>query len=168
MKILTVVAAIAGVAAASPFGLTLQKPLFGQGDNDVPGESPFKVCDQDLDRLLDIDYIDLDPNPPTRGANLTIAASGYLKEDVEEGSYVEVEVRYGYIRLLSQVFDLCEQISNVDLQCPMKKGHQKITKTVQLPNEIPPGKYLVTARAYTDGDDLITCLTATVEFPIEL
>ena len=42
-----------------------------------------------------------------------------------------------------------------------------ITKEVEIPEEVPPGKYLVTARAFTKDDEYITCLTATVEFPYQ-
>lgn len=34
--------------------------------------------------------------------------------------------------------DLCEQVSNVDLSCPIKKGKTVIVKDVALPKEIPP------------------------------
>jgi hypothetical protein len=34
--------------------------------------------------------------------------------------------------------DLCEQVKNVDMKCPIEKGKTKITKDVELPNEIPP------------------------------
>lgn len=55
----------------------------------------------------------------------------------------------------------------VDLECPIKKGEHVISKVVEIPEEVPPGKYLVTARAYTKNDEYITCLTATVIFPVQ-
>ncbi len=47
-------------------------------------------------------------------------------------------VKYGLIKLLSTKADLCEQIGNVDLKCPLEKGKMVITKSVDLPKEIPP------------------------------
>ena len=47
-------------------------------------------------------------------------------------------VKYGYIRLINTKADLCEQIKNVELECPIEKGKISITKEVDLPNEIPP------------------------------
>lgn len=73
-----------------------------------------------------------------RGANLTIEAVGTLLEEVGEGAYVVLQVKYGLIRLVNTEANLCEQVSNVDLSCPIKKGKTTITKDVALPKEIPP------------------------------
>ncbi|CAN6674943.1 phosphatidylglycerol/phosphatidylinositol transfer protein [Trichomonascus vanleenenianus] len=170
MKFLNALTLATGVQAAAISGIRLMGPFDPPpGDNTpIPGDSPFEQCDVDIAQLLRIDQIDISPNPPERGAELTISAKGFLAEDIEEGAYVAVDVRYGYIRLVNQKFDLCEQAGNVDLQCPLEKGDQNITKTVELPDEIPPGKFIVTARAYTVDDVLLTCLAATVEFPYEM
>lgn len=69
---------------------------------------------------------------------MTIEASGELLEDIEKDAYVILQVKYGLIRLVNTQADLCEQVSNVDLECPIKKGKTTITKDVELPNEIPP------------------------------
>ena len=73
-----------------------------------------------------------------RGSTLTIEAAGTLLEDVGEGAYVVLQVKYGLIRLVNTEADLCEQVSNVDLTCPIKKGKTTIVKDVELPKEIPP------------------------------
>ena len=49
-----------------------------------------------------------------------------------------LQVKYGLIRLVNTEADLCEQVSNVDLTCPIKKGKTTIVKDVELPKEIPP------------------------------
>jgi len=49
-----------------------------------------------------------------------------------------LQVKYGLIRLVNTEADLCEQVSNVDMTCPIKKGLTKIKKDVELPKEIPP------------------------------
>lgn len=63
-------------------------------------------------------------------------------EDVAEGAYVVLQVKYGLIKLVNTEADLCEQVSNVDLECPIKKGKQVITKEVALPKEIPPVSFM--------------------------
>lgn len=131
----------------------------------VPGNSPIIQCDATQPQLLDLQKVVIDPNPPAKGQNLTFVATGFLAQDVTDGAYVDVDVRYGFIRLIHQTYDLCEQVANVDLECPVKKGEQVISKLVEIPDEVPPGKYIVNARAYTAEDVLIACLSATVEFP---
>lgn len=71
------------------------------------------------------------------GEDLVIQASGTLAQSVEEGAYVAIQVKYGLIRLISTKADLCEQVHNVDMECPIKKGDITITKSVELPKEIP-------------------------------
>ncbi|KAF3806579.1 Phosphatidylglycerol/phosphatidylinositol transfer protein [Colletotrichum gloeosporioides] len=131
----------------------------------VPGESPLEFCDKDHSKdVVSIESVDLSPNPPQAGKELIIKASGTVKETIEKGAYVLLQVKYGLIRLISTKADLCEQIENVDLECPIEKGVLSITKSVELPNEIPSGKYTVFADVYTADDEPITCLTASVVF----
>lgn len=116
-----------------------------------------------------------------RGATLTIEAIGTFKEEIKEGAYVILQVKYGLIRLVNTKASVCEQIKNVDMECPIKKGKTVITKDVELPTEIPnvgrslylderallthlQGKYTVLADVYTEDDRKITCLTAQVTF----
>lgn len=49
-----------------------------------------------------------------------------------------LQVKYGLIRLVNTEADLCEQVSNVELDCPIQKGNTTIVKDVELPKEIPP------------------------------
>ncbi|EER36215.1 phosphatidylglycerol/phosphatidylinositol transfer protein precursor [Candida tropicalis MYA-3404] len=133
----------------------------------VPGDSPIEICDFTESQLLKLTKVDLTPNPPKVGTNLTFTAVGTVDQTIEDGAYVEVEVRYGFIKLIHQTYELCDEITKVDLECPIKKGEHVISKVVEIPEEVPPGKYLVTARAYTKDDEYITCLTATVVFPVE-
>jgi hypothetical protein len=72
------------------------------------------------------------------GSELVIKAVGTVYETIEEGAYVNLSVKYGLIRLINTKADLCEQIKNVDLECPIEKGVISITKSVDLPKEIPP------------------------------
>lgn len=72
------------------------------------------------------------------GKQLVIKASGTIKEKIEKGAYVKLVVKYGLIKLLTTEADLCEQIGNVDLECPLEPGERTIEKTVDLPVEIPP------------------------------
>ncbi|KAI5955447.1 NPC2 [Candida theae] len=133
----------------------------------VPGKSPIEVCDYSSKQLLTLDEITISPNPPQAGANLTFTAKGTIDKTITDGAYVEVDVRYGFIKLIHQTYDICKEITKVDLECPIEKGKQVITKEVEIPEEVPPGKYLVTARAFTKDDEYITCLTATIEFPYQ-
>ena len=75
--------------------------------------------------------------PPHSGKTLTIKAHGNFIEDIEKGAYIMLQVKYGLITLINQKADLCEQMSNVDEECPLS-GEKTITKDIDLPKTIPP------------------------------
>ena len=70
-------------------------------------------------------------------------------------------------------------MKNIDEECPLE-GAKTVTKNVELPKEIPPvrkcdfqllvkltvlqGQYTVLADVYTEGNEKITCLEASVKF----
>ena len=82
-----------------------------------------------------------------------------------EGAKIHLTVKYGLITIIKQTADLCEQVKQVDLECPLQAGNEvKLSKDVELPKQIPPGKYTVVADVVTIDDEKITCLSATVEF----
>lgn len=65
-----------------------------------------------------------------------------MLDTVEEGATVLLEVRWGLITLLKQQVDLCEQVQNVDLSCPLEKGKMTLSKDADLPEQIPPVRTL--------------------------
>jgi hypothetical protein len=61
-----------------------------------------------------------------------------LLERIEKGATVNLEVKWGLITLIKQTVDLCDELKNVDLECPLEKGEMVLTKEVDLPKQIPP------------------------------
>lgn len=167
MRFSTAITILSAALAPATASVVSSKRATGD-DLKVPGDSPLTFCDSDHSKdVLTIESVDLSPNPPLAGEELVIKATGKTSQDIEEGAYVLLQVKYGLIRLISTSADLCEQITNVDLECPIKEGDLAITKAVSLPAEIPPGKYTVSADVYTKDDEPITCLQATVVFSRE-
>ena len=75
-----------------------------------------------------------------------------------------MQVKYGLITLIKQEADRCDQIGNVDLSCPLKEGKMKLQKSVQIPAQVPKGKYTVMADVYTEDKEEVTCLESVVYF----
>ncbi|KAK3691179.1 Phosphatidylglycerol/phosphatidylinositol transfer protein [Vermiconidia calcicola] len=167
MKFLTVAAsallASSVSARSSLFGSSIEVAPFDEALK-VPGDNPLQHCKDPKDDILDLESVDLSPNPPKPGKTLTITATGTLSQNVTKGATVHLQVKYGLITIVKQTADLCETVKNVDLKCPIEKGEMTLEKDVDLPKEIPPGKYHVIADVYTKDEDKVTCLTATVEF----
>ncbi|KAG5926876.1 hypothetical protein E4U42_002843 [Claviceps africana] len=158
---------VASSAALSFWSSDAEKDILPNGDLKIPGESPLEYCrDKKAEGYIEINRVDLLPNPPAAGKQLVIKANGIVKKTIEEGAYIKLTVKYGLIKLLTTTADLCEQMGEVDLKCPVEPGERIITKAVDLPKEIPPGTYNVVADVFSANDERITCLTATVTFSI--
>jgi len=130
----------------------------------VPGDNPFLFCDDSAEHTVDITRVDLDPNPLVAGMPLRIKASGTVKATVLPDAAVDVTVKYGLITMLRQKFDICENADQVDMECPIKEGKLNLEKSVDIPRQIPPGKYTVMANATNFDGSLLTCIMATVSF----
>jgi len=76
-------------------------------------------------------------NTSRSGETLSIKAKGNFTQEILQDAYVNLQVKYGLIRLINQKTDLCEQMNNIDEKCPLS-GEKVVTKDVDLPKEIPP------------------------------
>ncbi|KAJ9651703.1 Phosphatidylglycerol/phosphatidylinositol transfer protein [Neophaeococcomyces mojaviensis] len=144
----------------SSSGVTTQNDAFP-----VPGSQPLTYCNDPKDYILEVHNVDLIPNPPVPGEKLTIKANGTFHEQIEEGATVFLQVRYGLITLIKQEADMCEQLPKIDIECPINEGYMEIMKEVNIPRQVPPGKYTVLADVKTKDKRAITCMEAAIVFP---
>ena len=128
-----------------------------QGDA-IPGDNPLTYCESTEDYILDIEYVNITPNPPKIGESFEVEAKGTLNKEVTEGAYIMLEVSFGFIKLVKQTIGLCDQVGAVNLTCPISKGDVKILKDAEVPKEAPPGAYTIRADVYTVDNEKITCL----------
>ncbi|KAG0640247.1 hypothetical protein HOY80DRAFT_1022032 [Tuber brumale] len=110
----------------------------------IPGDSPLKYCDSDhSDDVLTIEKLDLIPNPPIRGKPLTIRVVGVIKDVVTQGASVDLTVKYGLIPLIKESINICENVDELNLVCPIHQGEVILTRVVDIPKLAPRGKYTV-------------------------
>ncbi|KAK5044721.1 hypothetical protein LTR84_010495 [Exophiala bonariae] len=141
-----------------------QHALVDEPQHSVPGKNPLNFCADPKDYILTVDYVDLTPNPPVPGETLTIVGNGTFSKDIEPGATVFLQVKYGLITLIKQEADLCDNLGKIDLSCPLKEGVFTIKKEVDIPKQVPPGKYTVLADVNTVDKEKITCMESTVFF----
>ncbi|KAI9329130.1 ML domain-containing protein [Zopfochytrium polystomum] len=110
------------------------------------------------DYVFQPDAIVLMPDPPKRGQPLKVTIEGTLSRDVEDGAYADVTVKLGVIKLVDSRLDLCKEAKGIDLECPFKEGKQLVEHTVDIPREVPPGKYTIAVRAGLVDDTPLACL----------
>ncbi|KIW55773.1 hypothetical protein PV05_04500 [Exophiala xenobiotica] len=155
----------ASVASSrSLFGATNQNALVDEPQFPVPGKNPLNFCADPKDYILEVDYVDLSPNPPLPGQKLTITANGTFHKDIEPGATVFLQVKYGLITLIKQEADLCDNLPQIDMSCPIKEGVMTLKKEVDIPKQVPPGKYTVLADVNTVDKEKISCMESTVFF----
>ncbi|KAF8349994.1 ML domain-containing protein [Amanita rubescens] len=106
------------------------------------------------------------PDPPKPGQNLTIKAKGIVVDEIDDGAYADVTVKLGLIKLLGKRFDVCEEArnANVSITCPVEPGTYTVEQTVKLPEEIPRAIFKVEVRGYTADDEDMLCLDLRVDF----
>ena len=106
--------------------------------------------------------------PFYRGDNLSIKATGQLKESVVKGSklLLQVALKKGsvLIPLIKLEQDLCNQLADMGEECPLDKGALNISKQIELPNSIPSSEYIATATAVTEDGENIVCFSADMHF----
>ena len=147
------------------------------------------------DEVVSVDSIVVSPDPPVPGQNLTVRAKGTIKDEVsvstlfqcsylnltttvadpthpvhlglwQDGTFADVVVKLGLIRLLARRFDVCEEAraKNADLQCPLSAGDYELEQTVALPREIPPGKFNVHVTGENQDGSNLVCLDLSIQF----
>ncbi|KAJ3292122.1 Phosphatidylglycerol/phosphatidylinositol transfer protein [Borealophlyctis nickersoniae] len=163
MKVSLMISALATVLATAtriPPAFAFQWPPASAAQNPttVTG-SAVSNCGTSSD-IWHLDYIKITPDPPQRGQPLLIDVKGNLDEKVDKGAYAQVTVKLGIIKLLDSRLDLCDEAKNLNVTCPIEKGEQQITRTVDLPNELPPGKYKIHVDAFNFDDKHVACIDA--------
>ncbi|QRW12040.1 Tyrosine-protein kinase [Ceratobasidium sp. AG-Ba] len=146
---------------------------FVRPDLVLNGESPISVntrwtwedCGAPED-IVHIKSIEVSPDPPQPGKDLTVIVNGIADENIEEGAYADVTVKLGLIKLLQKQFDICEEARNANatIQCPIAAGEHKVVQTVALPKEIPRAKFNVLAQGYSADDEDLMCVKITIDF----
>ncbi|CAA7266519.1 unnamed protein product [Cyclocybe aegerita] len=151
----------------------------------VPEQHPMKVdrpvhtmdgwsyedCGLDTDPVQ-IQSIEVFPDPPKPGEDLTVRVKGTTSEPIVDGAYADVVVKLGMVKLLSKTFDVCDEArnANASLQCPVKPGEYTVEHTVALPKEIPKAKFTVDVMGFmNEGEEdedpePMLCLRLRVDF----
>ncbi|KAF7290154.1 ML domain-containing protein [Mycena indigotica] len=145
-------------SSCSPTGLEL-------GGAKALSEWSWVDCGTETD-VVHLRSLDISPDPPVPGKELTVKVNGTVERRVEDGAWVDVVVKIGVIKLLARKFDICEEAENANatVQCPVEKGEYAVTQSFDLPKEIPPGKFTVLLRGYTVEDEPMFCLDIVADF----
>ncbi|KAI4528563.1 hypothetical protein K525DRAFT_183929 [Schizophyllum commune Loenen D] len=143
------------------------------GDVHIAGGWSYSDCGDETS-TVQLKSIDILPDPPIPGQQLTMTVKADVQETIQEGAYADVAVKVGLIKLLQKQFDICEEArvfkfsfarnANSTVQCPVAKGEHTVVQTVQLPREIPPAMFKIDVLAWTHEDENMACAKFEVDF----
>ncbi|KAJ3299148.1 Phosphatidylglycerol/phosphatidylinositol transfer protein [Borealophlyctis nickersoniae] len=160
MKVTLLLSALGALfTTTTAFSLSVDWPPASAQDPITITDSSVSNCGSP-DDIWHPEYIKINPDPPRRGEQLEIDVKGILDETVDKGAYVDVTVKLGIIKLLDKRFDLCDEAQNINKTCPIEKGEERITHSVELPRELPPGKYQIHVDVYNFNDKHAACIDA--------
>ncbi|KAI7824507.1 hypothetical protein BX661DRAFT_185449 [Kickxella alabastrina] len=106
-----------------------------------------------VDDILDLEYVNLDPELPKRSTPINVKALAYVKELVDEAK-ARVKVTYGPFTMLNREYDLCEVLKeNLNRTCPVDEGAIEVNIDVDVPGFIPWGWFHLDASAWRNSDN---------------
>ncbi|KAJ8084100.1 hypothetical protein PM082_002867 [Marasmius tenuissimus] len=145
--------------------VSIQSPFKSDGTVHTTDSWAWESCGGP-DDIIQINSIEVSPDPPQPGKELSVKVNGVAKEQVEDGATADVVVKLGLIKLLSKKFNLCEEArkANASIQCPIEAGTHEVTQVVELPKEIPKAKFKVNAQGYTKDEEDLFCVDLIVDF----
>lgn len=113
-----------------------------------------------------IESIQVSPDPPVPGENVTVSGWGTLRTPVHTGSDAEVIVRLGLAPVYRETLDLCRlaEREHFQLQCPISPGTYHLQHTVQVPKNIPRARYNAHITAENHLSQELLCLDVGVDF----
>ncbi|XP_065914741.1 putative phosphatidylglycerol/phosphatidylinositol transfer protein DDB_G0278295 [Dysidea avara] len=134
------------------FVLVIANPLTKDPDLSCTVDTSCDKSDYDVTDLK----ISFSPNPPQKGRNLTIIASGTVNRQIAGGK-IKVTAKYGFITVLNQSYDVCDFAKKMGKECPIPAGPLSGSKTVMVPDKIPGGTYLVSIEGTDQGGKNMIC-----------
>ncbi|EAU93053.1 vacuole protein [Coprinopsis cinerea okayama7 len=161
----------ASSSLANPIFTPEDQAAFGPLDAPVTTTSDkwaYEDCGREYDLPIEVLSLDVFPDPPKPGKDMTVKVKAKVAETIEEGTTADVVVKTGLIKLLDKTFDVCKEArdNNVTVQCPVEPGVYEIEQTVALPREVPRAKFHVNIEGYSPDDDPLLCLKLMVDFMI--
>eukprot|EP01111_Echinosteliopsis_oligospora_P018566 TRINITY_DN85_c0_g2_i1.p1 TRINITY_DN85_c0_g2~~TRINITY_DN85_c0_g2_i1.p1 ORF type:complete len:142 (-),score=23.97 TRINITY_DN85_c0_g2_i1:77-502(-) len=109
-----------------------------------------------------IGTVTITPDPPVKGQNITVSATGTLNEQVPNGT-VTLLVKYDtFITILKKTETLCQPEYGVD--CPLPAGPYTRTISELIPASTPSGHYTANVVLNDQNNQEIACINLDLKF----
>lgn len=161
---LLALAVIVSLVSAKPLeldfgarGINLDKVLANREGKELLGDI-WSNCGS-ADDIGKIGGVSVSPDPPKKGADLTVDANVTISEQVTKGS-IAVKLQYFVLGIPVTVVDDTLEICSTDtgLTCPLDAGEHDIKFSREIPGNSPGGKYKGNAVATSSNGKRIICI----------
>jgi hypothetical protein len=112
--------------------------------------------------LFQLGTFSMTPDPPRRSSTLSVRVAGTLAEQLT-GGRLNYTVSFGIIPIVQDSIELCEALKLEPKipQCPLRSGEWDVTHHVEMPREVPFGRYVIRAAAWNNDGREIFCVEGT-------
>lgn len=125
----------------------------------------YEMCKEEASNFK-LEYIELLPNPPRKKNELQIKIKGYTGVDITDGVILDTIIKYQRLTIIKKRFDVCKELNDpknhFPIKCPIIKGEKIIEYKLEIPNNIPNGKYNINLELKNEKD-LFFCIKIYVE-----
>ena len=132
--------------------------------NDILSHS-FNHCSETT--KFGIKQLNLVPDPPEIGSNLTISFSGTSEENVYQGSYLDIEISVLSIKIATHTYNLC---NDLHVKCPIYQGAvYQGNLTYTIPKEVPKDLTIsAKLNVYNSNKTEISCIELKTKLKTQL
>ncbi|GMG98396.1 hypothetical protein Nepgr_000236 [Nepenthes gracilis] len=113
---------------------------------------PVKYCDKKGDYAVEVNGIEISPDPVAVGKPATFSISASTGEEISGGK-VLIDVSYFGVHVHTETHDLCEETS-----CPVSSGDFVLSHTQTLPGFTPPGIYTLKMEMENENKRQLSCI----------
>jgi C1A family cysteine protease len=113
-------------------------------------------CSKASDHLSGLN-VQVTPNPPVAGQDVTVAITGSLDETVSSGN-VHITIDAFGIKVIDKSYDLCDLASKGGVHCPLNQGPVNIKVTEAIPKDVPHGTYQGKAVVSDQNSEEVACV----------
>ncbi|KAN0009655.1 hypothetical protein ACTFIU_006952 [Dictyostelium citrinum] len=108
-----------------------------------------------------ISNVTISPDPPVKGQKVSIFAEGLLKDVISSGDVV-IQIKYNFITIIKETKPICS--SDDPFSCPIQPGQYSHSIDVDIPSNVPKGKYSGHFVLIDQSSDEIACIDVSLEF----
>ena len=113
--------------------------------------------------LLKLETVQFTPRRLQRGGPVNFQIVGTLSETITFGSKIQLSMKYLGFTLLDAEYDVCEQVANYGLKCPLDAGPFKLTQVASVPWIALPGTYVTNIKIHTPAGKEIACINSNLQ-----